>query len=176
MTEDRKGAANRSTGGRYPIRRPWAGTGRRFHPAPMQKRGEKCGLGVKAFLNSRNFPFAAERKSGNTHCAVEDPFDFEHADPVFGPMYRLGKRICLDVPASVAEALGGGKYIPVLVNLSPGVIFRSTIVPRRGGKRCVFLDPGGVRVLRVSEGDFVTVRMKVDQQMVKLRQKRQERP
>ena len=76
-------------------------------------------------------------------------------------VYRVGANYCVDVPARVSHALGSGTHVPV-AGSADGHPFRSTMVPRGGGRHRLFLN-GEVRAAAgAGAGDRVTVELAPD--------------
>ena len=78
-----------------------------------------------------------------------------------GTLYRLGTNCCVDVPRRVSTALGGAFRIAVRGTMG-GTSFRSTLVPRGGGRHRLFVSARARRSLGLSEGDPIAVRLERD--------------
>ena len=75
-----------------------------------------------------------------------------------GTLYRLGTNCCVDVPRRISTALGGAFRIAVRGTMG-GTSFRSTLVPRGGGRHRLFVSARAWRSLGLSEGDPIAVRI-----------------
>lgn len=80
-----------------------------------------------------------------------------------GLMYRIGSNRCVDVPRHVSAALGGAFRIAVRGTVGDQT-FRTTLVPRGGGRHRLFLSGRAWRSLGLREGDPVSVRLELDQE------------
>ncbi len=80
-------------------------------------------------------------------------------------IYQVGSNRCLDVPVSISRALGGQRYLPVVLTLGRARR-RTTLVPRGGGRHRVFLDSRVRRAAGVDTTDQVTVTLEADPQPV----------
>ena len=78
-----------------------------------------------------------------------------------GTLYRLGINCCVDVPRRVSAALGGAFRIAVRGTMG-GTSFRSTLVPRGGGRHRLFVSARAWQSLGLSEGDPIAVRIERD--------------
>ena len=78
-----------------------------------------------------------------------------------GTLYRLGTNCCVDVPRRVSTALGGAFRIAVRGTMG-GTSFRSTLVPRGGGRHRLFVSSRAWRSLGLSDGDPIAVRIERD--------------
>jgi hypothetical protein len=74
---------------------------------------------------------------------------------------RLGTNCCVDVPRRVSAALGGAFRIAVRGTMG-GTSFRSTLVPRGGGRHRLFVSARAWQSLGLSEGDPIAVRIERD--------------
>ena len=80
-----------------------------------------------------------------------------------GLMYRIGSNRCVDVPRHVSAGLGGAFRIAVRGTIGSET-FRTTLVPRGGGRHRLFLSGRAWRALGLCEGDPVSVRLELDRQ------------
>lgn len=80
-----------------------------------------------------------------------------------GLMYRIGANRCVDVPRHVSAGLGGAFRIAVRGSIG-GQTFRTTLVPRGGGRHRLFLSGRAWRALGLCEGDPVSVRLELDRE------------
>jgi hypothetical protein len=78
-------------------------------------------------------------------------------------IYKVGINRCVDVPRRVSCALGEGKYVPVK-GCVEDVEFRSTLVPRGGGKYRLFIHSRIYKSLGIDSGDVVEIRLTRDSQ------------
>jgi hypothetical protein len=78
-----------------------------------------------------------------------------------GTLYRLGTNCCVDVPRRISTALGGAFRIAVRGTMG-GTSFRSTLVPRGGGRHRLFVSARAWRTVGLSEGDSIAVRIERD--------------
>jgi hypothetical protein len=69
-------------------------------------------------------------------------------------IYRVGILYCVDVPPSLTQALGGGKYIPVAGTVN-GAGMRGLLVPRGDGQHRLFLDAKLRKAARAGQGGTV---------------------
>ena len=76
-------------------------------------------------------------------------------------LYRVGVNRCVDVPPRVSQALGGGARIGV-VGTANGIAFRSTLVPRGGGRHRLFIHGRVWRTLGLEDGARVHVQLALD--------------
>lgn len=78
-------------------------------------------------------------------------------------MYRIGSNRCVDVPRHVSAALGGAFRIAVRGTIGTHC-FRTTLVPRGGGRHRLFLSGRAWRAMGLREGDPVSVRLELDRE------------
>ncbi len=76
-------------------------------------------------------------------------------------IYRVGLNFCVDVPEAVRLASGGRVHVPVTGTVD-GHDFRTTLVPRGGGRHRLFLNGALRKAAGVGEGDTVTLALKLD--------------
>ena len=69
-------------------------------------------------------------------------------------IYRVGQLRCVDVPAEVTEALGGGARIPVRVRVGHGED-QTSLTPKKEGGHRLFLSAGLRKSAGVDAGDRV---------------------
>lgn len=78
-----------------------------------------------------------------------------------GRLYQVGQLRCVDVPARVAAALGGGGRIPVHAEVA-GVEKRTTLMPAGEGALRLFVDGKQRRAAGADSGDEVEVHLRCD--------------
>ncbi len=78
-----------------------------------------------------------------------------------GRIYSVGANRCVDVPDRVSRALGQETRIPVKGSVG-GEPFRSTLVPRGGGRHRLFIHSRIWRKLGVDRGRTVDIRLRGD--------------
>lgn len=76
-------------------------------------------------------------------------------------IYQVGILRCVDVPAEVSRALGGERYIPVVVRVGGGS-GRSTLVPRGRGRHRLFLKQDLREAAAVDTGDELELAVERD--------------
>jgi hypothetical protein len=76
-------------------------------------------------------------------------------------IYKLGINPCVDVPERVSKAFGRRGYVPVEVTLA-GHTFRTTLVPRGGGRHRLFINGEMRKAAGVETGDTVHVALRLD--------------
>jgi len=102
-------------------------------------------------------PHASRRRGGGADVAGEQCF--------LATLYRLGPNYCVDVPGRVSAALGGERRIEVVGRVqlaappTEGQV-RSTLVPRGGGLRRLFLDGAARSAAGATVGDRVVVEIR----------------
>ncbi|OGF14570.1 MAG: hypothetical protein A2W00_07530 [Candidatus Eisenbacteria bacterium RBG_16_71_46] len=76
-------------------------------------------------------------------------------------IHSIGINRCVDVPARVSAALGGGGHIPVHGRVETAPL-RSTLVPRGEGRHRLFVHSRIWRLLGVDRGDVIGIRLSRD--------------
>jgi hypothetical protein len=74
---------------------------------------------------------------------------------------RVGQNRCVDVPAAVSQALGGAAHVAVRGTML-GIPFRSTLVPRGGGRHRLFVHSRVWRTLALRERAPIRVALEAD--------------
>jgi hypothetical protein len=78
-----------------------------------------------------------------------------------GTIYNVGINRCVDVPPEVANSIGGGRYIPVVVRIRNSET-KTTLVPGGGGVYRLFVNNDVRRACGIDTGDIVSVEIEFD--------------
>lgn len=76
-------------------------------------------------------------------------------------IYKVGINRCVDVPKRIGDALGGRRYVPVVVSIA-GHSVRTTLVPGGGGRFRAFLNGTIRKAAGVDTGDRVKITLRLD--------------